>query len=558
MTDFSFQNKAYDLLLNLKEDGIIEPKIKSVKEVRLLMDIIETANQTKKEYYRPVECWEIIPGIKLKIVEPSGTWYHTFWTYTDTGHVIPPDETTLEAYSNAYMYIWEKAKKGNVFIEQTFKFKINDYVTCKSDQSLKGYIFDKCMLIGVKRHTKYTNAYRIEWETPPKDIYWFDEDDLIKKLEVLPMKTNKRKKVEYKEYNPKEWIKQEVAKGLDEATCLSLLNPDWHGPNHENDKFGWIIKTKKANFRRNPDAKNAIQRKNERRRRKEKRIYPFKSNTKKIKEQLKRVKDISTGEINSIPRSMADILTNRESGLYIYVTKTEWREYLKSKKAQPKLCLPEGKDKMGKEYGNGNTRRVRRADIKRPNFRRFHLPPKQSKEDLEERRLLDYERYLRKKGKKSLDELKTIFSADERRNEHFSLTEKWSRSFVAIYRAVTTSITEVAKGIFVSLPKKGVKVAVNTILKYQHKLTWSEEKINDFIRYLRLTTHDVFTGPKPVKPKKVKQIIEHEPIKFVTRIDHSKLRYDDDKKLVADEDAITQVPIKYRRKRNGKSNNTVT
>ena len=212
MTDFSFQNRAYDLLLSLKEDGIIEPKIKSVKEVRLLMDIIETANQANKEYYRLVEPQEILPGVRLKIIEPSCTYYHTFWTYADTGRIIPPDETTLEAYSNAYMYIWEKAKKGNVFIEQTFKFKINDYVTCKSDQSLKGYIFDKCILIGVKRYSKYTNAYRVEWETAPKDIYWFDEDDLIKTLEVLPMKTNKREKIEYKVFAPDEWIKENVAK----------------------------------------------------------------------------------------------------------------------------------------------------------------------------------------------------------------------------------------------------------------------------------------------------------------------------------------------------------
>lgn len=74
MTDFSFQNRAYDLLLNLKEDGIIGPKVKSVKDVRLLMDIIETANQINKEYYRPVESIDIKPGVELKIVEPSGTW----------------------------------------------------------------------------------------------------------------------------------------------------------------------------------------------------------------------------------------------------------------------------------------------------------------------------------------------------------------------------------------------------------------------------------------------------------------------------------------------------
>ena len=51
MNEFSFQNKAYDLLLNLKEDGFIldkpiestnELSINSIKELRLMIDIIKT------------------------------------------------------------------------------------------------------------------------------------------------------------------------------------------------------------------------------------------------------------------------------------------------------------------------------------------------------------------------------------------------------------------------------------------------------------------------------------------------------------------------------------
>ena len=163
---------------------------------------------------------------------------------------------------------------------------------------------------------------------------------------------------------------------------------------------------------------------------------------------------------------------------------------------------------------------------------------------------MDRERYLRKKGKRSLDDLKQEFKSDERRNDKFTVSEKWSTSFIKLYNTVTTSVAEVAKGIFVNLPKKGIKVIINDIIKSQHKLDWSNEKIYDLVRYLRLTTHGIFTGPKPVKPKKVKQVIEHEPIKFITRINNSKLKLDENEKVVDSGGAITQIPIKYRRKRN--------
>ena len=570
MTDFSFQNRVYDLLLNLKEDGIIGSKIRSVKDVRLLMDVIKTANQINKEYYRPVESYEILPGVRLKIIEPSCIWYHTFWTYEDTGRIIPPNETTLKAYSDAYMYIWKKAEKGNVYIKQTFKYEINDYVAYKLDQSIKGYIFDKCVLIGVEKYSKYTNTYMVEWDIPPKDIYWFNEDELIKMSEALPMKTNiKREFITYKEYNPKEWLRQQIAKGYDEAIHRTLLQRNQtHGINPDRE-FGWITKQRKKKFCHSDRPKHsAIQRKNDRMKRKEKHIYPFKLETKKIKDPLVRVKWIITGEIASIKKSYARQLVERNNGNYIYISKAEWRKYLIEIKGKPKLCLLEGKDIHGFEYSLGN-RKTRRSTpnkhgitISKINKHKntiFHKEtPKLSEDDRLERSILDRERYLRKKGKKSLDDLKEQFKSDERRNEKFSSTEKWSKSFSTLYRVITTNIAEIAKGIFVSLPKKGVKVIVNDIIKHQHKLEWSEEKIKDFIRYLRLTTHGIFTGLKPVKLKKVKQIVEHEPIEFVTVIlDPQKLKLGEDKQIIDEGGGMARIPIKFKRK-NGKSNNTTT
>jgi hypothetical protein len=62
------------------------------------------------------------------------------------------------------------------------------------------------------------------------------------------------------------------------------------------------------------------------------------------------------------------------------------------------------------------------------------------------------------------------------------------------------------------------------IIVKSHGLQWSKDKINNFIRYIRLTSHGVFNERTP-KLKKVKKVVEHIPTKFITRIDHSKIKY---------------------------------
>ena len=336
MTDFSFQNRAYDLILNIKEDRMIGPRIESVKELRLLADITKIANQDMANQYRPVECQEILPGVRLKIVEPNYTWYQTFWTYQDTGEIIPPEKTTLRMYDQAYMYIWEKAQRGNVFIKNMFKYRIGDYVAYKSNQSFKGCISDKTMLIGIERYKKYTNAYRVEWETPFEGIYWFNEKELIK-LEAPPMKTEKPKIIKYiKKYNPTKWLDEQVRIGKDRAVMLTLLQRY-----NMNKDFGWIQEEIKR-----PRKHSAKDRKAQRLRRKNKHIANL-INVQPIHEEaLVCVKWKITSEVARVKKSYAKKLVERNNGKYVYVSKTEWKKYLKGEKDKPRLCLPEGKDIM--------------------------------------------------------------------------------------------------------------------------------------------------------------------------------------------------------------------
>jgi hypothetical protein len=80
---------------------------------------------------------------------------------------------------------------------------------------------------------------------------------------------------------------------------------------------------------------------------------------------------------------------------------------------------------------------------------------------------------------------------------------------------------------------KNVSDTVEDIIVNGHGLKYSKDKINDFIRYIRLTSHGVFDERK-LKIKKVKPSVEHVPTKFITRVDHSKINYnipDSDKDL---------------------------
>ena len=148
----------------------------------------------------------------------------------------------------------------------------------------------------------------------------------------------------------------------------------------------------------------------------------------------------------------------------------------------------------------------------------------------------DKDKYNKSKGYKSLSELTDMFKKEERRNDRYSSTEKWSRSFDKLLTLVTSGVllSDDQYPSAYQLNRKGVYVAIKQIIIDEHKLKWSEEKIDDFIRYLRLTNKGIF---KPKEPKRKKRILPKvfEPSKWITKIDHSKMKYvtpDEDKNLV--------------------------
>jgi len=286
MTDFSFQNKAYDLLLNLKEDKSQLPIIKSVKELRLLIDIIKEqypiyatadnqtlidfikdifkinplqrymymANHTEDNQYRPIECFEIKPGVRCRMegsyVDYKGKSY-PFYYY----HTFPIKEMSNKEYAHEFDKIWFKAQKGKACIINTYKFKIGDKVRHIIDHDAVGIIRSR---IPAGKRSPLTNpyefspnAYIIDWSNIGTNSEislqcWYNEDSLMllqtNKLEVKPMKTFNRRliEIEYEKFSPKEWLKQIVKEGYDRAVYLTLLQK-----NTERREFGWIKQTKK-------------------------------------------------------------------------------------------------------------------------------------------------------------------------------------------------------------------------------------------------------------------------------------------------------------------------
>jgi len=173
MTEFSIQNKLYDLLLNLAEDS--KPKatnIMSAKELRLMMDIVKDQNplfanaddytigtlisemfdihptttlisrvshDTIDEEYRIPTQKEIKPGVTFKL---EGMSYNSLgkpvpYYYF---HTFPTKELSLVQYSNEFFKIWNKIQEGKAWIKNVFLHRIGDKVTHKEDPESIGII----------------------------------------------------------------------------------------------------------------------------------------------------------------------------------------------------------------------------------------------------------------------------------------------------------------------------------------------------------------------------------------------------------------------------------
>lgn len=661
MTDFSFYNKAYDLLLNLKEENVIRfkpRKINNLKELRLMIDLIKTEypiysnadNKTimgfikdifkvesddiqiiqanhKEQTYRPIRINEIKPGVKMKIVEDNYYYFYTFWTYVDTGKVIPLEETDPIRYSNAFMYILDKVKKDKVFIENTFEHRIDDVVSHIDDPNSRGIIKDRKfvddylssdIMIKSRDNKSYTgNKYAVYWADISENTkitfkYWEDEYDLINKtkLEAMPMKTNeiiqktKHKKVLARisyfiwDQSLEDDLLNTYKIPLDQ---IKKIHPTvgWVYKernvlvNNHSNVFGYILKhyiwsDKKNKYKDvkvlkteyiEKDAKPTYKprvKKNHPTKKKKQIIHTKVDNPNK----MVCVKHTNTGLVSRMARRDAEKFVGKFKH-YEYATKAEWRkcrnEIAKNKeKFKPGLNLVPVDEKVGivlnrktRRYNNTTkgSRLVKEQFIPvkvpettykiesiQPTLMSYDendnelgkvkyettitkpahtitkriltvIKPKERVKLTEEvilKRMEQSEKdkkaYLEKKNLKSLSELKEKFASYERRTDHYSEREMWSKSFM-----------EMVKGILNHTVSNTVEF-VTTIMTKIHSLRKSEEDIKDFIRYIRLTSHGIFENTtdwwrKKIHKSKSKKPVEHVPVKFITKVDHSKIKY---------------------------------
>lgn len=297
------------------------------------------------------------------------------------------------------------------------------------------------------------------------------------------------------------------------------------------------------------------------------------------------VKHVTTEVVSRIKKSEAELLVNRDDSNYTYCSKLEWRKYLNTVK-ENKEKLRSDLNKEGKlnrklrrsddkkfirnsnlfesqkipikvkeqltsiksiqptlinydENGNKEQDKIHfesnvtiPAHIEYKTIYKRKLPKKIVKVTDEivmqqnERSRKDKNVYLNKKGYKSLSELKELFAKEERRNDHYSDTEKWSKSFkILLLLATTGRLAYPEKKIDIQLKRNDIYKWAKIIITEDNNLKWDDQKIKDFIRYLRLTSHKVFEDNKKTKSKKSKQNKVFEPVKFITKIDHSKLNY---------------------------------
>lgn len=171
------------------------------------------------------------------------------------------------------------------------------------------------------------------------------------------------------------------------------------------------------------------------------------------------------------------------------------------------------------------TVKLKRILVKRPNKKLLKVT-KDVILQRKERAIIDRNIYLKNSKKKSLDDLKEQFKEVERRNNKFSSVEKWSDTFTKMVKLILTSKLYREDGKFIgNIDSKYLSSSIFTILSSESKQTWENEKILDFIRYVRLTTHGVFEKEKPEKINKKKKIRHFKPVKFITKIDYTKLTY---------------------------------
>lgn len=606
MTDFSFQNRAYDLLQSLKEEKIIHPyfnysKINSIQELRLMISIIKQIYPL----YANADNKTIIEFIK------------------DEFQTLPTEMEVIKA-------------------NHEFKYRLENKVVHIDDPNSIG-------IIKGRRTIDNKDQYSIFWSntsTPSLiNIKQWDDEILINlKLEAQPMKTNnivnytKDKKyiatVQYERYDPKEWINENIVDGKGKIKELFEPIKDNYDElykqfDHTRVNFGWIEEEKRfyigkfkqvlksiivdhkisgTNYRNIkiistelivPKRQPIISKIKH----KEQPKYTYLNNG---TDKLVCVKHFSTGVVDRVLQSEANLLVKKDD--YGFVNKAEYRKYRtivstnkktngltepKKVKPTPKYTemgtelilnpktgekesipmvrkdrrsfkhapikgsrlvqeqfvtaiIPEKKEEIKVSsipmftYENGKkvftefeeTIReivrpaytvIKRIWTNRPYFKEVKIT-EDIKLQRKERSAIDKSKYYTKKELTPLPELIKEFESYERRNDKFSTVEKWSSIFDKLVVLITSNKLFEQENLVATISKKGTPSVTENIINGEGKLSWNIEKVNSFIRYIRLTTHGVF-GEKTIKVKKPIQPVEFEVTKSITRIDSTKLKY---------------------------------
>jgi len=699
MKNFSFTNKAYDLLQNLKEDGIIKyskelpmlnDKIQSsyfsdMHDLRLIIDVVKNTyplfanadNETILNFikdttgikpidwqineanhidsrYRDIKINEIKPGFSCRLkgsyVTGLGEILPYYYNYT-----FPTKFLNILEYNRDFMKIW----KNSPMVINKFKFIVGDFVSHKDDPNSKGKIKGRLSATKPFPQSKpwiyIPNQYSISWENEGTNdkvplYHWFDEKVLILNqtpLEALPMKTLHEQTTNTIRKRGKPYIKTKAIFTQEKYEADKIENGYTSDDEAEKAHAGWVDHT---TIYTGSNRKSSTERKFLRNKAKQKRKARHQYNLQQYKQRpekyIEMVSDpnkpgktsaitnrlicIKTASAEDVVfrvrKNKADKLINAKNSKYSYATKQEWRIYLKTKELLREKNFPKKQKltQIGGVEGEGIARSQRHKNQKirrhsrlikeqkvikiipeekimyssrrptlkvydendkllkdkvhfitkftRPAYTVFkriltsvqpHKEIKITSEIIEQRKLQslkDNIKYLKNKDYKCLDVLKKEFESIERRNDKFMLIEKWSKSFISIYKTVISTLS------------KSVKVAVIVDILKDNNLLWSDNKIYDFIRYLKLTTHGIFTGKK-IKPKRTKfeytkgmkrnkfrqefigrnvipgkkrckvknsiKPVEFETIKSVTRIDYSKL-----KEQLPNQDKLVHINIK--------------
>ena len=684
MTDFSFSNKVYDLIQQLLDEKTNNVDlIKSVNDLKLVIDItkdvnplfseadsktitnlvkdtfdvditeekIVEADHILDEIYRPIKLSDIQPGNEYRIqgicYSNSDTDFQEKIVYYYK-HIFPIKEWYCKTkewdqkYIKEHDFIYEKVKKGLVYIKNIYKYKLEDNVFSINYPEGRGTIIKR--RIRIEDRIVYpspiksisTNEYLVRWANTEKR--WENENNLriLQDTNTFYDMINSNKTKFKKCYA----IVQCQLLTKNEDNTISYSNPIEERVligTHCNNIESYVRKLYPAAFtsvkviRTEPWFSNRVKEPVRRRRITTKtfvntpdKLSERKKEERKIPRDIVYVLHVPTGVACKITVDKANELTGRENGNYVECSKVQYQEFLNKKKENKDKRLKSGPTKIGIDpiSKQETVRKDRRAYKQKPHrlkrevkeqlvpiivpekketiiqttpifryikngidtFKKVFYGETKEKISLvqparvvlkrilvyikptiikiteeikyqrKERSNLDKMKFWLKNDLKQLNELKEMFKSVDRRIDHYSPNEKWSEIFDRLYILITEArLVYPDQNVNSQLKKKDIYSWIRKIIKDEAHLKWDEEKIDDFVRYIRLTCRGIFNGEKKYSPrltgkrpiithrdgtthggksykkkckvKLLKKSVDFEVVKSITKIDYSKLKY---------------------------------